>query len=157
MLAHDRRRILHVNVTANPTAEWTAQQVVEALPWDHGKRYMIRDRAGSYGDVFRRRNRGLGIEEVLIAQRSPWQSPYVERVIGTLRRECFDHLIILNERHLLRILREYLGYYHRVRPHLSLEKDAPEHREVEPRWAGTIVSSPVLGGLHHKYCRRAAA
>ena len=105
VLSHDRRRVLHYNVTTNPTAEWTAQQIVQAFPWDTAPKYLLRDREGIYGDVFKDRIKGMGIEELLISPRSPWQSPYVERLIGSIRRECLDHMIILNERHLRNILR----------------------------------------------------
>ena len=157
VLAHDRRRVQHFNVTANPTAEWTARQIIEAFPWDTAPRYMIRDRDSIYGDGFRGRVKSLGIEEVLIAPCSPWQNPYVERLIGSLRRECLDHVIVLDEQHLRRVLREYLdGYYHPARTHLSLGKDAPIPRLVQPPEMGAVVSFPVLGGLHHRYERRAA-
>jgi transposase InsO family protein len=111
VLAHERRRVLHFNVTVNPSAEWTAQQIVEAFPWDEVPRYLLRDRDGIYGAHFRRRVKNMGIEEVMIAPRSPWQNPYVERLIGSVRRECLDHVVVLNERHLKRILRGYFRYY----------------------------------------------
>ena len=157
VLAHDRRRAVHFNVTADPTAEWTARQITEAFPWDTAPSYMIRDRDGVYGDVFRGRVKAMGIDEVLIAPRSPWQNPYAERLIGTLRRECLDHVIVLDERHLRRVLREYLeNYYHPSRTHLSLGKDSPIPRPVQPPQMGEVYSFPVLGGLHHRYERRAA-
>jgi transposase InsO family protein len=157
VLAHDRRTIRHFNVTSNPTAEWTARQITEAFPEDSAPRYMIRDRDGVYGDVFRSRVKAMGIKEVLIAPRSPWQNPYVERMIGTLRRELLDHVIVVDERHLRRLLREYLdGYYHPTRTHLSLGKDAPTPRPVQPPEMGKVVALPVLGGLRHRYERRAA-
>lgn len=157
VLAHDRRRVVHFNVMSNPTAEWTARQITEAFPYDGAPRYMIRDRDGVYGDIFRGRVKAMGIREVLIAPRSPWQNPYVERMIGTLRRDLLDHVIVVDERHLRRLLREYLdGYYHRSRTHLSLGKDAPIPRPVQPPSMGKVVSIPVLGGLHHRYERRAA-
>jgi len=155
-LAHDRRRVVHFNVTANPTADWTARQITEAFPEDSAPRYMIRDRDGVFGDVFRGRVKAMGIEEVVIAPRSPWQSPYVERLIGSIRRELLDHVIVLDEQHLRRVLREYLDYYHGARTHLSLGKDAPTPRTVQPPEMGKVVSFPVLGGLHHRYERRAA-
>ncbi len=126
VLAHDRRRVVHFNVTTNPTAHWTAQQVVEAFPWESAPRYLLRDRDSIFGEFFRGRVRGMGIEEVLIAYRSPWQSPFVERLIGSIRRECLDHVIVLGEKHLRRVLGEYFRYYHRSRTHLSLGKDCPE-------------------------------
>jgi transposase InsO family protein len=156
VLAHDRRRVVHVNVTDTPTAQWTAQQLVEAFPWDTAPRYLLRDRDAVYGAVFSSRVRSLGIHEVKIAPRSPWQNPYVERLIGTLRRECLDHVVVLNESHLRRLLHAYLGYYHGARTHLSLDKDAPDPRPVERLDQGRIVETPMVGGLHHRYTRQAA-
>jgi transposase InsO family protein len=156
VLAHDRRQIVHFNVTTNPTAEWTARQITEAFPEDSAPRYMIRDRDSIYGDVFRGRVKAMGIEELVIAPRSPWQNPFVERMIGSIRRECLDHIIAVDERHLRRVLREYLAYYHEARCRLALGKDAPIPRPVEPPSMGRVVSLPVLGGLHHRYARRAA-
>ncbi len=156
VLAHDRRRVIHFNVTEQPTAAWTAQQIVEAFPEDTAPRYLLRDRDGIYGDYFRRRVSGMGIDEVPIAPRSPWQNPYVERLIGSIRRECLDHMIVLNEQHLRRLISSYLRYYHAARTHLSLEKDAPEGRRVQPPAAGRVVALPHLGGLHHEYVRLAA-
>ena len=155
VLRHDRRRILHVNVTAHPTSSWTAQQMIEAFPFVSAPSHVLRDRNSVYGKTFRNRVAGMGINEVLIAPRSPWQNPYVERVIGSVRRECLDHVIILNERHLRRILRGYLDYYHSSRIHLSLAKDAPVSRPVSVG-QGTVVPFPKVGGLHHRYERRAA-
>ena len=111
VLAHDRRQVIHFNVTENPTAHWTAQQIVEAFPWDSAPKYLLRDRDAIYGEHFRRRIESMGIEQVLTAPRSPWQNPYVERMIGTIRRDCLDHVIVLNERHLRRILTRYFDYY----------------------------------------------
>jgi putative transposase len=157
VLAHDRRRILSINVTSSPSAAWTANQIVQAFPWESAPRYLLRDRDGIYGAVFRNRVRNLGIKEVVIARRSPWQNPYAERVIGTLRRELLDHVIVMNERHLRRLLRTYVTeYYHPCRTHLSLGKDAPEPRAVEPPEIGKVVELPLVGGLHHLYARRAA-
>jgi transposase InsO family protein len=156
VLAHDRRRVLHVNVTDAPTAQWTAEPLVEAFPWETARRYLLRDRDAVYGAVFSRRVQGLGIREVKAAPRSPWQNPYVERLIGTLRRECLDHVVALNEAHLLRVLHAYLAYYHAARTHLSLDKDAPEPSAVERPDQGRIVETPLVGGLHHRYSRRAA-
>ena len=153
VLRHDRRRVVHFNVTTHPTAEWVARQVVQAFPFDEAPRYLIRDRDGSYGAVFRQRVANLGIDEVLIAPQSPWQNPFVERWIGTLRRECLDHVIVLNEAHLKRIVFAFLEYYHRARPHRALEQNAPEPRAVEPPQQGRVVAEPVLGGLHHRYRR----
>jgi len=155
VLRHDRRRVVHFNVTPRPTARWTAQQVVEAFPFDSAPRFLIRDHDGIYGQDFCERVKYLGIEEVVIAYRSPWQSPYVERVIGSIRRECLDHVIVLNGAHLLRILRDYFTYYHDARSHLSLDRNAPLPRKVEPPSCGHVVAIPHLGGLHHRYTRAA--
>jgi len=156
VLDNARRKILHFNVTESPSAVWTGQQIVEAFPWDTAPRWLIRDRDGKFGEDFIRRVAAMGIEQVLISRRSPWQNPYVERAIGSIRRECLDHVIIFNEQHLRRVLREYFDYYHRSRTHLGLNKDCPEPRAVEPPDMGAIASEPVLGGLHHRYFRRAA-
>jgi putative transposase len=156
VLSHDRRRIVHVNVTAHPTAAWTAQQLREAWPWDTGPRFVIRDRDAMYRSDPRRTLQHMGIEDVLTAPRCPWQNPFVERVIGSLRHECLDHLIVWNERALRRHLQRYLAYYHEWRTHLSLDKDAPVHRAAQPPPCGTIVAVPHVGGLHHHYERRAA-
>ena len=156
VLAHDRRRVVHFNVTDSPSAKWTAQQMVEAFPWDTAPRYLLRDRDGVYGREFCNRVERMGIKEVKTAARSPWQNPYVERLIGTLRRDCLDHVIVLNDNHLRRILRDYLTYYHRCRTHLSMDKDSPEPRSVEPPDQGRITEFPMVGGLHHRYSRLAA-
>jgi len=156
VLHHERRRIVHFGVTANPTMAWVAQQIREAFPWETTPRYLLRDRDAVYGVEFRDRVLSMGIEEVITAPRSPWQNPYVERVIGTLRRECLDHVIILNERHLRRILGSYLDYYHGSRTHLSLCKDTPYGRPVQPASSGKVVSLPKVGGLHHRYEHLAA-
>lgn len=152
-----RRRVLHINVSAHPTAAWTAQQVVEAVPWTTPNRYVVRDRDGIYAEVFQRRVDALGLEQVVIAARSPWQNGYVERFLGSLRRECLDHVLALNERHLLRVVRSYVAYYNKARTHLALGKDPPESRPVQAADAGAIVAVPEVGGLHHRYERRAAA
>ena len=156
VLSHNRRRIVHVNVTAHPTAAWTAQQLREAWPWDTAPRFVIRDRDAIYGSNPRRTAQQMGVEEVLTAPCSPWQNPFVERVIGSLRRECLDHVIVWNERALRRHLQRYLTYYHEWRTHLSLDKDAPVPRPAQPPACGTIVAVPHVGGLHHHYERRAA-
>ena len=155
LLRHDRRRVVHFNVTPHPTARWPAQQVVEAFPFDTAPRFLIRDRDSIYGVDFRQRIKALGMEEVVIAYRSPWQSPYVERLIGSVRRECLDHVIVLNEAHLLRILRDYFAYYHEARAHLSLGRNAPIPRAVEPPSYGPVIAIPQVGGLHHRYTRAA--
>ena len=156
VLSHERRSVLHFAITDHPTAEWTAQQMVEAFPYDTAPRYVLRDRDRIYGRAFQHRVARMGIEQVCTAPGSPWQNSYVERLIGSIRRECLDHLIIFNESHLYRILQSYLTYYHGSRTHLSLHKDAPEGREKELREMGKIKAIPVIGGLHHRYTRRAA-
>jgi putative transposase len=156
VLRHDRRQIVHFNITTNPHAEWTAQQIVQAFPYEEAPRFLIRDRDGIYGDYFINRIKTMGIEEVPTAPHSPWQNPYCERVIGSIRRECLDHMIVLNERHLHRILTGYFDYYHKSRAHLSLDRNSPTPREVEPPSQGKVVSIPMVGGLHHRYTRRAA-
>ena len=156
VLAHDRRRILHFNVTAHPTAEWTGQQLREAFPFDQLPRYLLRDRDAIFGDDFREKVRDMGIREVLSAPRSPWQRAYVERVIGSIRRECLDHVIVLHASSLRRTLDSYFDYYHRSRTHLSLGKDSPEPRPIQPAGMGPVVALPQVGGLHHRYERRAA-
>ena len=156
VLAHDRRRILHFNVTAHPTAEWTGQQLREAFPFDQLPRYLLRDRDAIFGDDFRRQVTDMAIQEVLSTPRSPWQRAYVERVIGSIRRECLDHLIAFNETSLRRILRSYVEYYHRSRTHLALGKDLPEPRSIQLAKIGRVVALPQVGGLHHRYERRAA-
>lgn len=153
ILRHDRREIVHFNVTANPTAQWTAQQLVEAFPFDSAPRYLLRDRDGIYGDIVKRRIRSLAIEDVVTAPRSPWQNPFVERVIGSIRRDCLNHVIVLNERHSHRILRSYVSYYHSCRTPLSLSKDSPTSRPVQPPELGNVVAFPCVGGLHHHYGR----
>ena len=156
VLAHDRRRVVHFNITENPTAQWTAQQIVEAFPWDSAPRYLLRDRDAIYGERFQRRVERMGIEQVLSAPRSPWQNPFVERLIGSVRRDCLDLVIVLSERHLRRILSMYFDYYHRWRTHLSLAMDCPEGRPVQPHNQGTVFEFPEVGGLHHHYERLAA-
>lgn len=156
VLSHDRRQVVHFNVTEHPTAKWTAQQLVEAFPFDLAPRFLLRDRDAIYGDRVRRRIKRLGIDEVITAPRSPWQNPYVERVIGSIRRDCLDHIIVFNELHLRRVLREYFDYYHSCRTHLSLNKDPPHPRTVESAERGNIVALPYVGGLYHRYSRVAA-
>jgi putative transposase len=157
LLAHERRRIVHVAITEHPTAGWTTQQIVEAFPDDTAPRWLVRDRDAIYSDGFRRRVVGMGMTEVVCAPSSPWQNPYTERLIGSIRRECLNHVIVLNERHLRRVLSRYLLYYHRTRTHLSLGKDAPIPRPVQTALDGSgIVAFPEVGGLHHRYERRAA-
>jgi len=155
VLRHDRRRVLHFNVTANPSASWTAQQIVEAYPFDEAPRYQIRDRDGVFAEKFQKRVKGLDIDEIPIAPRSPWQNPYCERLIGSIRRECLDHVIVLGEAHLKRILTSYFEYYHHARTHLSLDRNSPVPREVEPPDFGDVIGVPLVGGLHHRYTRAA--
>jgi len=147
----DRRELVWVNVTANPTAEWIARQITEAFPWDEAPQHLIRDRDQIYGTVFTRRLRAIGIRDKPTAPASPWQNGFAERLIGSIRRECVDHLIVLSEAHLRRILRAYARYYNDMRTHWSLDKDAPVSRPTQR--TGNIRSDPILGGLHHHYVR----
>jgi transposase InsO family protein len=147
----DRRDLVWVNVTTNPTAEWIARQVTEAFPWNETPQYLIRDRDCVYGNVVTRRLRAMGIRDKPTAPASPWQNGFAERLIGSIRRECVDHLLILSEAHLRRILRSYASYYNKIRTHRSLDKDAPIGRPIQR--TGVITSSPILGGLHHHYVR----
>jgi len=156
ILSHDRRRIIHTAVTDRPMAAWLSRQVTEAFPWDTAPRYLLRDRDASYGSYFCSRVEAMNITEVVTAPRSPWQNAYVERVIGSIRRECLDHFVIFNERHLGRILSSYVDYYQRTRTHLSLDKDCPDSRRIMPRGIGKVVAIPKVGGLHHRYERLAA-
>jgi putative transposase len=154
ILAHDRRRVVHTAVTAHPTAAWTAQQFREAFPWDEAPRYLIRDRDRAFQAVTATAQ-AMGIEEVLTAPQSPWQNAYAERFIGSVRRECLDHVVVLNAAGLRRILKSYVAYYATARTHLSLEKDSPEPRLVTPS-SGRVIAVPQVGGLHHRYERLAA-
>ncbi len=156
VLMHERRRLVHFNVTEHPTARWTAQQIVEAFPWDSAPRHLIRDNDGIYGAEFCARLEGMNIKDTRTAYRSPWQNPYCERIIGSIRRDCLDHVIIFDEAHLRRILESYLDYYHRCRTHLSLDKDCPDPRSTDPPENGNVVAIPQVGGLHNLYARKAA-
>ena len=156
ILSHDRRKILHTNATEHPTAAWTARQLLEAIGTDDVPRYLLRDRDAIYGALFRRQVASIGLNEVVTAPRSPWQNPYVERVIGSIRRECLNHTIILGERHLRRVVGNYVRYYNGARTHLSLVKDAPVPRPVHLPVLGPVVSRRHCGGLHHEYLRAAA-
>jgi transposase InsO family protein len=147
----DRRGIVWINVTTNPTAEWIARQLTEAFPWDQAPRYLVRDRDRIYGTVVTRRLRAMGIRDKPTASASPWQNGFAERLIGSIRRECVDHIIVLGEAHLRRILRSYACYYNDIRTHRSLDKDAPVSRPVQR--TGIISSHTILGGLHHHYVR----
>ena len=153
VLRHDRRRVAHFNVTSHPTADWVARQIKEAFPYDQAPRYLIRDRDGAYGHCLRECLKRMGVEEVLTAPRSPWQNPYVERLIGSIPRECLDHVIVFNEAHLRRVLTRYFDYYHNCRTHSALDDNAPCPRVVEPPGRGLVVGIPQVGGLHHRYMR----
>jgi transposase InsO family protein len=145
----DRRELVWINVTATPTAEWIAIQITEAFPWEETPRYLIRDRDRIYGRVVTRRLRAMGIRDKPTAPGSPWQNGFAERLIGSIRRECVNHVIVLDEAHLRRILRSYARYYNNIRTHRSLHRDAPVSRPVQR--IGSITSFPILGGLHHRY------
>jgi len=151
ILGHGRRQILWFGVTAHPTAEWIANQLTAACGWEQAPCYLIRDRDRAYGAIFVRRLRSMGIRDRPISPRSPWQNGYAERLIGSIRRECVDHIIVLGEQHLRHVLLSYMRYYNEVRTHLSLEKDAPVPRAIGT--VGHILCRPVLGGLHHQYVR----
>jgi len=151
VLGIGRRQILWIGVTTNPTAHWLARQITEAFPWDSASGYLLRDNDGAYGEVFTRRLRAMGIRDRPVAPRSPWQNGYVERVIGSIRRECLDHIIVWNAPHLQRVLNAYLHYYNSTRTHLSLSKDTPLRRPVQR--GGRVIATDILGGLHHQYCR----
>jgi putative transposase len=156
VLGHERRKVIHFDVTQNPTQVWLARQITEAFPWDTAPRILLRDRDTSFGQIFRDRVQAMAIEEVVTAPRSPWQNAYVERIIGSIRRECLDHVIIFDERPLRRVLLAHFLYHHHSRTHLSLAKDCPEPRPMQPPSAGTVVAFPQVGGLHHRYERRTA-
>jgi transposase InsO family protein len=149
----ERRRLIWTNVTTNPTAEWIARQITEAFPWDQAPQYLIRDSDASYGAIVKNRIRAMSIRDRPTAPRSPWQNGHIERLIGSIRRECLDHVVVLGEAHLRRILSGYADYYNRARTHLALDKDAPLGRPVHA--IGRVVAIPVLGGLHHQYARMA--
>jgi putative transposase len=154
VIEHQRRRVIHFGVTEHPTAEWAAQQVVEAFSERDGKHYLIRDRDSIYGHEFCRRIQSLSMKDVVTAPQSPWQNAFVERLIGSIRRECLDHVVVLSQRHLRRLLKSYFAYYHCSRTHLALAKDAPDPRAIMRR--GEITAIQQVGGLHHRYERRAA-
>ena len=153
VLRHHRRELLHVNVTDHPSAVWTARQVIEAFPEETGPKYLLRDRDSIYGEAFTRCLNTMGIRQVITAPRAPWQNPVAERVIGSIRRECLDHFLILNEAHLRRLLRAYLAYYNPVRPHQALANNSPQPRQVHAPSPGRITTIPHVGGLHHRYQR----
>jgi transposase InsO family protein len=147
----DRRDLIWIDVTRHPTAEWIARQITEAFPWNEAPRYLIRDRDRIFGAIVTRRLRAMGIRDKPIAPASPWQNAFAERLIGSIRRECVDHIIVLGEAHLRRILRCYARYYNEIRTHRALNKDAPRSRAVQQ--VGIIKSHAILGGLHHQYVR----
>ena len=151
IMGHGRRQILWLGVTAHPTAEWIANQLTQAYGWEQAPHYLIRDRDSCYGSVFTRRLRSLGIRDHPKSARSPWQNGHAERLIGSIRRECLDHVVVFGERHLRHVLMCYMEYYNAARTHLSLGKDTPIHRAVQA--VGRIQARPVLGGLHHQYAR----
>jgi transposase InsO family protein len=151
ILGHGRRQLLRFEVTRHPTAEWLARQITEAFPWTSTPAYLVRDNDRAFGDVFTSRVRAMGIRDRPICPGSPWQNGCAERLIGTLRRECLDRLVIFNEMHLRRILSAYAAYYNQARTHLALQKDAPLHRAVQR--SGATLAIPILAGLHHQYVR----
>jgi transposase InsO family protein len=156
VITHERRKVVHFNITDEPTAAWTAQQIINAFPYDTAPKYLLRDRDSIYGSVFVQRLEGMGIQQKLISPRSPWQNPYVERLVGSIRRECLERVIVFQERQLRQILESYFEYYHKVRPHRSLSQDSPIPRPVEPPDRGKVTEMPLVGGLHHHYLREAA-
>jgi putative transposase len=156
LLSHHRRRIVHLAITEHPTTMWTTQQIIEAFPDDSAPRWLLRDRDAIYSDVFRRRVASMGISEVISSPSSPWQNPYAERLIGSIRHECLDHMIVFNQTHLRHTLARYISYYHGSRTHLSLAKDAPTPRRVQSPEEGRVIAFSEVGGLRHRYERRAA-
>ena len=153
VLRHDRRELVHLNVTDHPTAAWTARQIIETFPEETAPKYLLRDRDAIYGEAFARCMATMGIRQVITAPRAPWQNPFVERVIGSIRRECLDHFFILSEAHLRGLLRAYSVYYNTARLHQSLDNNSPQPRVVEPPPCGPIIAIPQVGGLHHRYQR----
>ena len=151
ILRHERRRLILLSVTDHPTAEWIARQIAEAFPWDQAPQYLIRDRDASYGNAVTRRLAAMGIRDRPTAPRSPSQNGHAERLIGSIRRECMDHIVIFGEAHLRQVLKAYAAYYNNIRTHLALTKDAPVSRAVHR--FGEVIAKPILGGLHHEYCR----
>jgi len=158
VILHDCRKIIHFNVTEHPTSEWTAQQIVEACPWETAPKYLLRDRDSIYGSVFQNHVKNIDIIEIKTAPKSPWQNPYVERIIGSIRRECLDHIIVLNGEHLKRTLADYFEYYHHDRTHLGLEKETPFGRPIQKKpQNGKLIKLSRVGGLHYRYGWRKAA
>ena len=156
VITHERRKVVHFNITDAPTTAWTAQQIIHAFPYDTAPKYLLRDRDSIYGSLFVQRVEGMGIQQKLISPRSPWQNPYVERLVGSIRRECLDRVIVFHERQLRHILKSYFEYYHKVRPHRVLSHDSPIPRPVESPDRGDVIERPLVGGLHHHYLREAA-
>jgi putative transposase len=155
VLRHDRRELVHVNVTDHPTAAWTARQIVEAFPEETAPTYLLRDRDAIYGEAFARCVNTMEIRQVITAHRAPWQNPFAERVIGSIRRECLDHFLVVSETHLRRLLRAYAAYYNITRPHQALDNHCPRLREAQPPALGRVVAIPQVDGLHHRYTRAA--
>jgi transposase InsO family protein len=151
ILEHQRRWLISLSVTANPTAEWIGRWITDVFPWNEAPEILIRDRHGVYGHAVTRRLAAMGIRDHPTCPRSPWQNGHAERLIGSIRRECLDHIVVFGEAHLRRILAAYASYYNGLRTHLSLDKDSPSHRFIQR--FGQIIGRPVLGGLHHEYCR----
>jgi hypothetical protein len=159
ILNHRHRQVVHFNLTSNPTATWAAQQIVDAFPWDEAPKYLLRDRDGIYAVFFQRRVKNMEITEVTTAPQSPWQSPFVERLIGSIRRDYLDHVIVLNERQLKRVLSSYFEYYHHDKTHYGLGKDTPLERPIQHRPAkhAKVIELSRVGGLHHRYEWKEAA
>jgi hypothetical protein len=154
VIPHERRKVIHFNITEAPSAEWTAQQVVNAFLYDTAPTYLLRDRDAIYGSAFVRRVDGMRIRQKLISPRTPWQNPYVGRLVGSIRRECLDRVIVFNERQLRQILQSYFEYCPKIRPHRSLDHDSPTPRLVESPDGGKVIELPLVGGLHHRYLRQ---
>ena len=159
ILSHSRRQVVYFKATSNPTTLWTAQQIIEAFPWDTALKYLLRDRDSIYGAYFRQPVKNMGIKEVVTVARSPLQNPFVERLIGSIRRDCLDHVIVLNESHLSRILSSYFDYYHYDRTHYGLGKDTPVERpaQAQPSKGAKVIELPRVCGLHHRYEWKEAA
>jgi len=158
VICHENHKLIHFNVTEHPTTSWTSQQIVEACPWDTAPKYLLRDRDGVYGSVFQNRIKKLGIIEVKTASRSPWQNPYAQRIIGSIRRDCLNHLIVLNADYLKQILVSYFEYSHQDRTHLGLGKETPHGRPIQEKPKdGKIIKFPRVGGLHNRYIWKEAA
>ena len=154
IIEHDRRKLIYFNVTMNPTAEWSIQQIRNLLFNYDTPKYLIRDRDKKYGTLLGSKKNRFGIDEIVTAYRSPWQNGYVERVIGSIKRECLDHVIVFNENHLRTVMTDYVSYYNKYRTHLGLNKDSPEGRPIQKE--GQIEKIPIVNGLHHYYYRKAA-